>query len=89
MTRTMVAVLICVTFTAGCVVPALSQEEREGEAHKSPDDQKAPRKRRHQALAPVRLRSRFGGLGSREAGKRKQMRDPEILAAVASIEVSI
>ena len=40
MTRTMVAVLLCVTFTAGCVVPALSQEEREGEAHKSPDDQK-------------------------------------------------
>ena len=26
MTRTIVAVLICVTFTAGCVVPALSQE---------------------------------------------------------------
>ena len=40
MTRTMVAVLLCVTFTAGCVVPALSQEEREGEAHNSPDDQK-------------------------------------------------
>ncbi len=71
MTRTMVAVLICVTFTAGCVVPALSQEEREGEAHKSPDDQKAPRKRRHQALAPLRLRSRLGSRGSDKIGGRK------------------
>ena len=49
------------------------------------DGQEAPLERRDQALDRVRLRSRLGGHGSREAGGSKKRRDPEILAAVGSI----
>src|SRR4051812_22541172 len=60
-------------------------QEREGEADEPADGPKASRECRDQTMARVRLRSRLSGLGRREAGRSTKGRDPELLAAVASI----